>query len=302
MRKLLIHAGYPKSASTTLQNGVFLDLHKGGHINFLGRAWESGFYGASETKEQYKSWLQPLIEPNGEHKELPVPVLAGDKTNVFSEGLLLTNERTERSIDAPKRLNAYFSKAVDQIDILFVIRSQTTLMMSFYVQNYRKLKEKRFSDFLHANKAQNWSGVSKIFDFNNIASAYADTFGKNRVHLLLFEDLVKQPEHFSRQLASLTGSDSAIIEASLKNKHLNKTKNDSGKSVVKKTNSFSPRALAKRSLGLFGISGGDLLEYQIPAITPAEQTAIFDAFRHSNEKLADTFALDKASMQAYRYF
>ena len=27
MKKLLIHLGYPKSASTTLQNGLFYELH-----------------------------------------------------------------------------------------------------------------------------------------------------------------------------------------------------------------------------------------------------------------------------------
>jgi hypothetical protein len=38
MKKLIVHIGYPKTATTTLQTDVFYNLYKSGKINFLGKA------------------------------------------------------------------------------------------------------------------------------------------------------------------------------------------------------------------------------------------------------------------------
>jgi hypothetical protein len=36
MKKLIVHIGYPKTATTSLQDKVFYELHKTGNINYLG--------------------------------------------------------------------------------------------------------------------------------------------------------------------------------------------------------------------------------------------------------------------------
>lgn len=36
-KNLIIHIGYPKTATTTLQFSLFTDLHKAKEINFLGK-------------------------------------------------------------------------------------------------------------------------------------------------------------------------------------------------------------------------------------------------------------------------
>ncbi|MBL4759587.1 MAG: hypothetical protein JKY80_01870 [Mariprofundaceae bacterium] len=38
MSKLVIHVGYPKTATSTIQNKFFYPLHQKGEINFLGKA------------------------------------------------------------------------------------------------------------------------------------------------------------------------------------------------------------------------------------------------------------------------
>jgi hypothetical protein len=38
MSILLLHIGYPKTATTTLQDGLFVKLHQAGKINYIGKA------------------------------------------------------------------------------------------------------------------------------------------------------------------------------------------------------------------------------------------------------------------------
>lgn len=97
MKRLLLHLGYPKSASTTLQNGLFYELHKNNVTNFIGKAWESGYYGPAGSKKKYKAWLRTIsgdqslpsrLVPN----RLPVR-FSDDKLNVMSEELFILRDR-----------------------------------------------------------------------------------------------------------------------------------------------------------------------------------------------------------------
>ena len=62
MKRVLVHAGYPKAASTTLQNGLFLQLHRKNAIHFLGRAFESRYYGAKANKREFKNWFKSVTK------------------------------------------------------------------------------------------------------------------------------------------------------------------------------------------------------------------------------------------------
>jgi len=301
MKRLLIHVGYPKAASTSLQNGLFLALHKAKAINFLGRAFESGFYGTRRNKADYKDWFDHVVGNNPFDVKNSLGTLSDEIINFLSEGLFMMNERRSDRIVGPELLHQQFSAQADKIDIMIIIRKQEDLVPSYYVQNYRKLEEKQFSDFLTQNQDRKWAGEAKIFNFCDVAQAYAAVFGKDHVHVLLFEDFVQNRQRFSAELAKLMAVDPGIIELNLGKIQLNETRKDADTVIIKKNRTRFLRRLIKK-LEATGLKFADTLRSRIPAVTAQEKRTLFEAFKDSNVRLAEEFGLDHRVMQEYGYF
>jgi hypothetical protein len=302
MKRLLLHVGFPKAASTSLQNGLFLTLHHAKAINFLGRAFESDFYGIRRNKGDYKYWFDHVVDHNPYDAENSLGDLSDSLTNVLSEGLFMMNERHFDHMVGPEILKRYFSAQTDQIDVMIVARKQQDLIPSYFVQNYRKLKKPCFADFLAHNQQNNWSGEAKIFNFHDVAQSYAGVFGKDHVHVVFFEDFVHHRDRFSADLAKLMHVDAAVIKANLGESQLNQTRKEAGTVVIRKIDQKSLRHRAIKLLETFGLKFADSLRIRVPAPTEQEKKTIFDTFKDSNSRLADEFALDKRSMQEYGYF
>ena len=299
MKKLLLHVGYPKSASTSLQNGLFLGLHKANAINFLGRAFESEFYGEKQNKGLYKSWFDHVVA-SGPYNANPIGELSERLPNVLSEGLFMMNERHHERIVGPDVLQKYFASHADKVGVLIVVRKQQDLIPSYYVQNYRRFEQSVFGEFLAHHKREDWKGETKIFNFHEVAKAYAAAFGKDGVHIVFFEDFVRNRTRFSEQLGAAMGVDPIVIQSYLGNGHLNRAPKKAHAVMVRKPSKFS-RRLTKISEKL-GLSLADFFQVPLPAIADEERVSIHESFRDSNLRLADDFSLDKQAMQNYGYF
>lgn len=297
MKRLLLHVGYPKSASTSLQNGLFLGLHKAGAVNFLGRAFESDFYGEKQSKGLYKSWFDHVVA-SGPYNANPIGELSERLPNVLSEGLFMMNERHHEHIVGPGVLQKYFAPYADKIGVLIVIRKQQDLIPSYYVQNYRRFQNV-FSDFLTHHKNEGWAGETKIFNFHAVATAYAAVFGKDGVQIVFFEDFVRNRNRFSEQLGAAMGVDPVVIQSHLGDGHLNQAPKKANAVMVRKPSKFSGR-LTKISEKL-GLGLADFLQVPLPPIADEERAFIHESFRESNLRLADDFSLDKRTMQDHGY-
>jgi hypothetical protein len=302
MKRLLLHVGYPKAASTSLQNGLFLQLHREKAINFLGRAFESGFYGTKANKNIYKDWFDYVVE--GGHNEAghSIGTLSDSLPNVFSEGLFMMNERRRQAIAVPYILHKYFSPQADEVAVLLVIRKQPDLIPSYYTQNYRKMDKKRFAGYLAHNLAQGWRGEAKIFNLHDVASAYAAVFGRDNVHVALFEDFVHDRDSFSAQLGRAMNVEPGAIKRNLGDAQLNATRKEAGTLVIRKLSTKSMRFLLIRAMEKLGLNFADSLQIRIPAVTDQEKKTIFESFKDSNLRLAEDFSLDKQAMREYGYF
>jgi len=300
MKRVLVHAGYPKAASTTLQNGLFLQLHKKNAIHFLGRAFESRFYGAKASKREFKNWFRSVVAAHGAGDSLGP--LSDSVLNLLSEGLFMMNERHSDQIATPEQLRTYFAAKADRLEVLLIVRAQVTLIPSYYVQNYRKLKQKALSDFLAHQIREDWAGEGKIFDLHSVTRAYADALGKDNVHVVLFEDLASDQDAFIAALASVMDLPVALIKENLGAIRLNQTKNDAGVLLVKKHGKRTLRQVSIDALTMVSTAAADAFRIRLPAASEAEQQVIFDSFKDSNLRLAGEFSLDKKRMREYRYF
>lgn len=301
MKKVLVHVGYPKAASTTLQNGLFLELHKKNAINFLGRAFESGFYGAKSNKSEYKKWFNRVLDNKDCDGPNAIGKLAEASVNLLSEGWFITHERFNDRIVSPEILQKHFSRDADQIEVLIIIRKQEDLIPSYYIQNYRRLEQTKFAEYLAYNVKHKWTGEAKIFNFRDMVRAYADVFGRNKVHIVLFEDLVGNKDRLSAELGKALNVDAAIIKASLGERQLNQTRNEAGTVVVRKFDKKSLRYRLFQKLEKVSLSLGDFLRIRVPTASGEEKRTIHQFFKASNLELAEEFSLDKNVMREYGY-
>jgi hypothetical protein len=299
MKKLLIHLGYPKAASTTLQNGLFYNLHQSNIINFIGRAWESGYFGLADNKKDYKAWFRSVLEnnasmasSNGEGKT--IIEFSDDKLNVLSEGLFITNEKHDQKFIIPEKIAEYFREKVDKIELLFVLRNQQTLIMSDFVQNYKKMRSQTFAEYLNKNISRKNKQRFKIFYFYNLISRYAELLGKENIHIIFFEDLVNNKEGFYRELSEILSVQDEMIGAALDNAYLNVTPKEKKGHVVRKVGRLSLSQRIRQTVSNKRIMVSEIKE--------EERLLIFNSFRNSNSMLAEEFNLDKERMKNYGYF
>lgn len=303
--RLVIHAGYPKAASTTLQNGLFFKLHRAGAINFVGRAWESGQFGGLASKPAYKQWLRAVMTGADAPSLLADRPLADDRTNLFSEGLFITNEKEAQGFVMPARIRRAFAASCSSPEVFLIVRNQADLIMSYYVQQYKKMEQKDFEAYLQHQIGGGWSGPGKIFDYCALAEAYGEAFGRERVHLLLFEDLVADLETFSANLGRVLEVEPGTIRGFLEGSHLNKTPKTEEYRVVRKLPKQRRKGWRKalgRLAERFGAAPPAAEPIRIAPMTAEERRAIFDSFAESNEELARRFRLDSDRMRAYGYF
>mgnify|MGYP000084720061 CR=1 FL=1 len=121
-----------------------------------------------------------------------------DKTFIYSNEDLMTSRVPELSA---KRLKNYTPDA----DIILVIRNQYTATPSFYVNHGAFVKPARPSYFRRDVSFDNWFEFNKIFTkygtfasyfYDKFLDLYSDLYGKEKVHVLMFEEFVNDQESF----------------------------------------------------------------------------------------------------------
>lgn len=310
MKRLLIHLGYPKAASTTLQNGLFYELHKSNVINFVARAMESGYFGSAQNKKEYKAWFRSVLQGRNvaETSNINEGIIlnfSDKRLNVLSEGYFLTNEKHDSLFTIPEKVNDYFKDKVDKIELLFVLRNQQTLIMSDYVQTYCKIKEKSFLEYLNNRITSKKKKKFKIFYPYNLIRRYSEVIGKENIHIVFFEDLINDKETFSSELGAILGVRDDLVGKLLESAYFNRTPKEEQGSVVRK---LGPLSFGGRLRRIFDrirlLMGGSIAPDRrilVPNITDDEKLLIFNTFKDSNSKLAEEFGLDKERMKKYGY-
>lgn len=331
MKKLLIHIGYPKTATTTIQESLFVKLHEAGKINYLGK---SDYFSNNYFKQSYALLRSLNLNQDFNVNDLKI---SSKKINVISnEDFTATPWYLEAVLGSkvidpfeyPQRLASLFKNAVDSIEIMVAIRNQKDSIYSFYVQDYFLFMEDRNNDtltkFIFEDNRTFRKEKFKIFYFLYLLKKYEESFGKENIHILLFEDLKYDPKFFYNQLSQIINVESSLVETLLTGKHLReKKKTETGYyAEVKKTKALGKvlNKLRKNDLVAKIITsykeryGSDSkildsirkLMYKedsilIPKLSEEEQNIIFNEFRESNLKLSEKFNIDGEKLKKYGY-
>jgi len=202
MSRMVIHIGANKTASTTLQRCLFA---KSKDVTYLGEDC-AGY-------ENYRETLNSLVSDDDIHfryeaaRELfrKFVLSRGGRTFLYSNEDIMTSR-------VPTQCARRLHEFVPDAEIVVVIRNQLTAIPSMYANHgaYLKMVPRRywrryvsFDDWMdYSTTFIKYSYLDSYF-YHRILTLYARLFEKQKMHILFYEDLVRDPEGFIRDLCSI---------------------------------------------------------------------------------------------------
>ncbi|ABV37603.1 hypothetical protein Ssed_2999 [Shewanella sediminis HAW-EB3] len=228
--KIILHFGFPKTGSSTLQFGLFKPLEEKGLLNL-------------------KTWRQ--FDPVEHHDRRPSSCLFNgqkilDEYLDFDEGKL--NILSDESFTAPIKLrqNNYGKNIIDPFsfpstikqqieekygtDIEFIpvisIRNQSDLLYSQYVEEYNLKKYKNVDLLFDEQGIIDLTGF-EIYQFGKYFETLERVFGPGKTKLFLFQDWKQDYSGFCARLAELINVEEKTVEQYLSSNHVNKKEKSS---------------------------------------------------------------------------
>jgi hypothetical protein len=202
MRRTIIHIGANKTASTTLQRSLF---SKHSEIHYVG---EDG-----EGYASYADLVNSMVEDDELHylKTECAELFRQHREANLEKTLVYSNEDVMTS-RIPKFCAMRLQQHLPDADILLVIRNQYTAVPSFYANHGAFLKPAPPSYFRRHVSLNDWINFETMFSkygplasfrYDRLASIYVELFGRERVHVLLFEEFVEDRASFMQKLSTL---------------------------------------------------------------------------------------------------
>ena len=276
MKKLFIHAGFPKTSSSTLQFGVLKPLHENGVINLM--TWRL-FEENENHNDRFSSSLFCNSTPIKRYLDLKDNII-----NILSDESLTAPTRLRRNnfgpniinpIEFPKVIRKLYGEDVDY-KVLFVIRNQTSLLYSQHVEEYKLVLEKKDNLIYNNNGDINLDGLD-IYCYNETIKSWMDTFGKANITVILFEDVKFNSRKYFSKLSN-------FFEVELDFVKENYSKN-------------SINSKEKCDLGYFTEKSKIL----VPFLKESEKLVIKKNYLDSNLKLIDLLKEENSLLVKYGY-
>jgi hypothetical protein len=337
MKKLLLHIGYPKTATTTLQEEIFVTLHNQGKINYLGRTIQSTHVGTGRSNFDGVDWVWDLRRHYniGKKLEYDNSVLKADILNLISDEDLTFHDflnyaqfgKSHNHENLPQWLKNILGSDVE-VSIVLTLRNQVDLIFSSYLQKLNFLKffigDYSFTDFLNNKYAYQDRDVKShlsLYDFNYITNLWQTEFS-SKINVMFFEDLSKDQETFFSELANLLpASSNELQKLGGKKNHRKRDKSNDYITVRYKSLSRFSRLITlfvnkrkfesffkrrqQREFSLFLKFENRLLFksviMKVPKPTEKEQKFIKDMFHTSNIEFAKENDIDLKKMNKYNY-
>ncbi len=198
MYKILLHIGLPKTATTSLQNNVFLPLHQQNKVYFLGKAYQYNQFNPVffQIKDELLS-----VEKIQQLRQSLQPFLDEKKTNIISEENISVSFISNFEVIFSNLRQLFIN---DDLSVLTSIRCPVDYLFSHFVEDY-------YWRFFADKKRNTWDKFIVELTKNPHAPCYQMYFlevylsilKKNfpQLTILLFEDIKYDPEHYLQQLS-----------------------------------------------------------------------------------------------------
>ena len=205
-RKCVIHIGGNKAASTTLQRHLFT-RHSG--LHYVGE--DAAGY------DEYSTVVNSLINDDDLYfcdekaSRLFDEQLRADpgKTFVYSSEDIMTSR-------VPSMCARRLRDLLPDAHVLLIIRNQFTAIPSFYANHGAYLKPAPPRYFRKFVEFDDWMSYCMMFmpysplgcfRYDRFVTLFGNLFGREKVHILMFEDFLKDKPAFMRRLSEILDID-----------------------------------------------------------------------------------------------
>lgn len=221
MKKLLVHIGLSKTATTSLQSNVFMLLHRKNKINYLGKDNSSNFFPFSKV-------MKTLEEKKLSNEELHH--VKQDFDLLLKDGVLNVISNEVMSESRHLNLKVFwinFNRLISSYDFNLVVtlRNPRGFIFSYYVESYKwqyryDRTKSSFSNFLSSIRENKDSEEYITCFFYKLF----EMLPKPKVHTLLYEDLKFDKQNYSNAMSKLLGISSDLFNELFFLKQLNQRK------------------------------------------------------------------------------
>ena len=214
----LIHIGANKAMSTTIQKHIF---KKDNSSLYLGVNSEDQLISAKELYKilNYDNHLYNVDKLSRVVEEVTLKLKEENKRLIFSCEDVLTSPILDR---AAERLTTVFTDP----EILLIIRNQQNALRSYYQSHgvFNRPSPKPYFK-LHLSPEAWWqyntsdlfrmSGPIPSFDYKLIIETFSKFVPREKIHVLVYEECVKNTCDFSKKLSDISRIKSRKIEKAL---------------------------------------------------------------------------------------
>lgn len=168
----LIHIGFPKAGSTSLQRNIFEKVTNINYLTIKDKVVIDILY--LNSFEFKKKYFENSINPN---------------TNLNKENTILSCEALTYAGDQFQicdRLKQVFN---NNVTIMLILRNQLDFIQSFYLEQLAGGVYVSFNTFLKQQFLNHQISILPKLNYYNLIKYYKDTFGSNNVKVILFEEL-----------------------------------------------------------------------------------------------------------------
>jgi hypothetical protein len=306
MKKFIIHIGYPKTATTTIQKNIFM------------KYCSSRYMGKKYIQDEISNNLDSIIDSLLFDSETIFDIKLSSHIEIIksyakniNDKIIISNEILSKKYYQIiiARLDRLFNiQDYSKCEIIITLRNQKELIFSQYIEKY-KGNNKKFNEYLQNGLSSPYDNcLYSVYDFYEIYQAYSLVFGKSSVHILLYEDLKYNPKIFSMKLSDLINVDESLIYNVLATKKENIKKKDKAYFFKKiSINNYFSRMYQSVNIDFLSqknknyikkIFSNILIEKKIAKITINEENIIDKYFEESNTLLTKYCDLD---LEKYNY-
>lgn len=320
-KKIILHVGYPKTATTTLQNRLFYNLqNNSSNINYLGTTKPEISKIHNILRQTLKPWLVSKGEKNENELLLFLKKRLKNGLNLCSEESLLNSHQNPPYLFNPELLKKVISKVTSNIQIIIVLRNQQQMIYSLYVHaggKYSRSKFKSSDEWIKYCLDEELN--NNFFQYYEIIKHYQNIFNKQNVHILLFEDFQQEKSYFLSKLADILEQPLEDIMSNIGNSHLWKKEKSSDGSyykIIRNTRKWEflirhpifidhiKKILIK--LNLYNrlkllFKTNETFKEIIPKFTDQQNLTIKNHFYENNLKLSKLLEYDVKKLKKYNY-
>lgn len=297
MSKTVLHIGANKTASTTLQRCLF-PYAKG--LVYLGEDCE-GY-------EDIRAVMDSMVFDDDLHSrwEDAKKIFADYKDKVKEDETFLYSNEDIMTSRVPSQIAKRMKELLPDAEIVLVIRNQMTAVTSMYANHgayLRGVPRNYFHRYVsfdqwmnHTFNFMNYSLLDSYF-YNQILELYEELFGKDKIHILFFEDFVKNKEKFVGQLSDVLNIDKDEALKLLGNKVERRRNTMREYNYHKFRGWFFPSISFSKLLPLGGVAK-DILNKFLEGgpsasgfMTKKWEEKIFDLYKEDNARLAKKYNL-----------